>query len=331
MEKIFITGINGFAGSHLAEHLLAESEAQIHGLVKEETNRGNISEFQDNLQLHTGNLLNRKKINAILKTVQPDRIYHLAGLANPDEASGSPEKAYRVNVLGQLHLLETLVELQLSPRVLVVGSAAEYGRPAKKELPLSESAPLEPVDNYGTTKSTQDLMGYQYQAAEELEIIRVRPFNHTGPRRPAEYVCSSFARQAVLIEAGKKSPIIRTGDLQKIRDFSDVRDVVRAYRLALEQGEAGEVYNICSNEPRRILDVLELILELSGLEREKIKIKSSKKEVTSCDEIYGSARKLMTQTGWSARIPFRRTMQDLINYWRNHQALSPSPGGRKKR
>jgi len=323
LKKIFITGINGFAGSHLAEHLLEETDAQIHGLVKPESSRENIADFQDKLQLHTGDLLDIQNLNNILTGVQPDQIYHLAAVANPEQTAGNPEESYRVNVLGQLNLLETVVELELAPRVLIVGSSAEYGSPPENMLPLDESAPLEPVNTYGTTKSVQDLMGHQYHVSEGLEVIRLRPFNHTGPRRPAEYVCSFFARQAVLIETGKKSPVIRTGDLQQTRDFTDVRDVVRAYRLALAEGEAGEVYNICSNEPRQLRDVLELILELSSLGREKIKIESSRKESAPGDEVYGTAEKFMSKTGWSARIPFRQTMQDLLKYWRNHRSLSP--------
>ncbi|MGM0381747.1 MAG: GDP-mannose 4,6-dehydratase [bacterium] len=318
LKKIFITGINGFAGSHLAEHLLAETDAQIHGLVKPGSPRKNIAGFQDKLQLHEGNLLDEGKIINILSEIQPDQIYHLAAVANPEEAGRSPRKTYQVNVIGQLNLLESVVELNLSPEILIVGSSSEYGFPPPELLPLDESAPLAPANTYGTTKVSQEMMGRQYYEGNNLKIMSVRSFNHTGPRRPSEYVCSSFVRQAVLIEAGRKSPVIETGDLQKIRDFSDVRDVVRAYHLALEKGQPGEIYNICSGEPRQIIDVLELILELAGLKRDKIQIKSSRGEITSSDEVYGTAQKIMDRTGWSPKIPFRRTMQDLLSYWRNN-------------
>jgi GDP-4-dehydro-6-deoxy-D-mannose reductase len=219
------------------------------------------------------------------------------------------------NVAGQVILFEAARGMCPNAKILIAGSSEEYGLVNKDELPITEENPLRPLSTYGVSKVAQDLLGWQYYKSYGMRIVRTRAFNHIGPRRGEVFVCSSFAKQIVEIEKGERKPIIEVGDLSTIRDFTDVRDMVRGYWQALELGEIGEVYNIGSGKGVKIQRVLDLLLEISGVSIKvaihKDRIRPSDVPILICDY-----RKFWKQTNWCLTISIRQSLSDLLDYWR---------------
>ncbi len=219
------------------------------------------------------------------------------------------------NIIGELNVFEAVRELGINPVIQIAGSSEEYGLVEEDELPVKETNPLRPLSPYAVSKVGQDLLGYQYYKSYGLDIIRTRGFNHSGPRRGEVFVCSNFAKQIARIEKKKQEPVVYVGNLEAIRDFTDVRDIVKAYWLATEKGEPGEVYNICSGKGYKIEEVLDILL---GLTKERIKVKKDPKRMRPSDVpvLIGDCKKFRGITGWKPEIPFERTLEDLLNYWR---------------
>ena len=230
----------------------------------------------------------------------------------------APAETLATNIIGQLNILEAVRELKLDPVVHIAGSSEEYGFVVENEIPISEENPLRPLSPYGVSKVAQDLLGFQYYKSYGLRIIRTRAFNHTGPRRGEVFVCSDFARQIALIERGKRDPVIYVGNLEAQRDFTDVRDIVEAYWLATDKCIPGEVYNICSEKAYKIREVLDILLSLST---HKIKIKQDTRRLRPSDVeiLVGTSEKFRKQTGWKPRIPFEKTLEDILDWWREKE------------
>jgi GDP-4-dehydro-6-deoxy-D-mannose reductase len=211
--------------------------------------------------------------------------------------------------------MEGVRSLGLSSRIQVAGSSEEYGLVDPDELPITESQPLRPLSPYAVSKVSQDMLAYQYHQSYGLDVVRTRGFNHTGPRRGSVFVCSNFAFQIASIELGRQEPVLRVGNLEARRDFTDVRDMVRAYALALEKGKPGEVYNICSGRSVSIQHVLDLLLERTTA---KIAVETDPQRLRPSDVpvLEGSAERFHADTGWQPRIPFEQTLADLLDYWR---------------
>ncbi len=207
------------------------------------------------------------------------------------------------------------MRLNLSPRVLVIGSMDEYGHVAPDQIPVTEETPLRPDSPYGVSKMAQDFLGLQYFLSHHVPIIRVRPSNHIGPRQNDQFVTSNFAKQIAEIEIGKREPVLRVGNLSAQRDFSDVRDMVRAYYFAIERGEPGEVYNIGSESAVSIQHIVELLLAHS---RVPIRIEQDPTRLRPSDTplMYCSATKFRAQTGWRPTIALEQSLQDILDYWR---------------
>lgn len=318
-QIVFITGINGFAGSYLAEHLVAEG-LEVTGLVRPESAVDNLDRVKSDLELHRGDLLERERLTEILASVQPELVFHLAAFSNISASHSVPDRVLRNNIIGQSNLFESLRELELQPRVLVVGSCAEYGQKSGRSK-LEETAPFAPRSPYAVSKVTQDVMGSRYYLSHDLPVVRVRPFNHTGPRRPAAYVFSSFARQLAEIEAGGRPPRLETGDLDVQRDYTDVRDVVRGYRLLLDQGAAGEVYNLCRGRAYRIGDLLDHLLSLCEKDVE-VRRDPDRLRDNDLEYLAGDNSRLRAATGWQPEIEIEQTLADLLNYWRGNLSES---------
>ena len=313
--KALITGVAGFVGSFLAEYLLAQ-KAQVAGLDRSDTDRSRLDLVSDRVRFYSCDMRCYEDVRRIIEEVRPDRVFHLAAQSFVPQSWKKPEDTFTSNVIGQINLLEAIRECGLKPRIHVAGSSEEYGLILEHELPVTEENPLRPLSPYAVSKVTQDLMGYQYFKSYGMAIVRTRAFNHTGPRRHESFVLSNFSKQVALIEAEMQDPVIQVGNLDAVRDFTDVRDMVQAYGLVLEKCEPGEIYNICSGIGRRIGDLLELIIAQSKV---KIKIKKDPQRTRPSDlpRVVGQCQKFTQLTGWKPSIPIEKTIRDLLDYWRD--------------
>lgn len=319
--RALITGIAGFAGSHLAEYLLAETDWEVWGTIHQ--NDGNVAHLRDQLNLRCVDLRDAEPVQSLLREAQPNRVYHLAGQSYVPASWDDPWQTFEINVRCQINLLEAIRSSNLltdsgqdmPPRVLIVASDEEYGSITPGDLPLDEDTPLRPDSPYAVSKVAQDMLGLQYHLNYNMFVVRVRPFNHIGPRQRSEFVAATFARQLAEIEAGLRPPVIKVGNLEAERDFTDVHDMVRAYFLALERGEAGEVYNIGAGEAHSIRQLLDTLLDLSTaqviVEQDPARMRPSDVPVVVCD-----ATKFRTQTGWVPHVTFRESLRSVLNYWR---------------
>lgn len=311
--KAFITGINGFVGSHLAEFLLGKGY-DVSGLVLERDKIEKISGIIKDIHLYEGDVKDYGLLKDIIAESQPEEVYHLAGLSHVQHSWKNEWETYKVNFLGTYNLLEAIKELALNTKVLIIGSSDEYGRVQPDQLPINEDYPLKPLSPYGVSKACQELLALRYARSEGIHIVAVRAFNHTGPRQEPYFVCSDFAKQIVEAETGLKKPVINVGDLKSERDFTDVRDVIEAYYLLLKKGKSGEVYNVCSGKAFSIEWVLYRLLSLT---EKVITIKEDPKRLRTVDITVrvGDNRKIRETTGWQPKIPLEKTLKDLYNYW----------------
>lgn len=314
--RALITGIVGFAGSHLADLLLAKGY-EIYGTVLKGESLRNIDVIKDKINLYNCDIVDEERVNQVVKEVNPERVYHLAAQSSAGKSFDNPKLTFEVNVLGTVNLLDALRKYRKkeSLRILLVGSAEIYGVVPEKDLPITEEYPLQPISPYAVSKAAMDLIGYQYYQSYKLNIIRTRAFNHSGPRQGETFVCASFGKQIAEIEKGLKEPIIYVGNLDAKRDFSDVRDIVRAYWLATKRCEPGEVYNICSDKPRTIQSILDTLLSFTDIKIE-IKKDTTRKRPSDVPVLEGGSLKFREKTGWKPEIPFEQTLRDILDYWR---------------
>jgi len=310
-----ITGITGFAGSHLAEYLLSLGNCEVHGTIRWRSRTENIDHLKGKIHLHDCDLRDSGSVYRLIADLKPDRIYHLAAQSYVPMSWTAPQETFVTNVIGQLNIFEAVRATGCSCRIQIAGSSEEYGLVMPDETPIKETNPLRPLSPYAVSKVAQDLMGYQYHQSYKMHIIRTRGFNHTGPRRGMVFVTSNFARQIAEIEKGKREPILYVGNLEAVRDFTDVRDTVRAYYLILEKGAPGEVYNVATGKGYKIRQVLET---LQGLSTAKFQIKQDPKRLRPSDVelLIGDPTKLKSATGWEPLYSFEQTLKDLLDYWR---------------
>ena len=313
--KVLITGITGFAGSHLVDYLLNVPGVEVHGIQRWRSRTENVDHVVDKISMYECDIRDAHSVTSVIKEVQPDRIFHLAAQSLVPASWKSPAETLGTNVLGQLNIFEAVKRVGIAPRIQIAGSSEEYGLVLENELPVRETNPLRPLSPYAVSKVSQDMMGYQYFKSYGMDIVRTRAFNHTGPRRPPVFVCSDFARQLIQVELGLRAPEIRVGNLDSKRDFTDVRDVVIAYWLALEKGKGGGVYNICSGNCYRIGDVLDMLIEVTGV---KVKIVRDQARMRPSDVpvLQGDNSVFCSMTGWEPKIAFEKTLSDLVEFWR---------------
>jgi GDP-4-dehydro-6-deoxy-D-mannose reductase len=317
--KVLVTGVAGFVGGHMAEFLRTEhAGAEVFGIVK--PHGAAQAPLPGRVAVIEADLEDAAAVEAALDLVHPDRIVHLAAQSSPQDSWNDPAGTIRTNVLGLLNLLEAVRKRALSPRILVVGSAEEYGRVDARELPVGEDAPLRPATPYAVSKVSQGYLALQYALAFQMGIIRTRTFHHTGPGRGEAFAESSFARQIAEIEAGRRPAVIAVGNLEAVRDFSDVRDVVRAYWALLDHGNAGEVYNVCSGKGIRLRDLLRELIEAAGVDVE-LRVDPDRLRPSDIPALVGDATRLRNATGWAPRVPLGVTLRDLLQYWR---AVTPA-------
>lgn len=311
--RILITGATGFVGSHLRQYFLAQTDWDIVGTCYPESPPAPLNAQRE--ALHYLDLRDAEATHALLAQAPPDYVIHLAAQSHVPTSYQDPWGTLENNIRGQLNLLEGFKTLNIAPRTLVIGSGEEYGRAGADELPLTEDHPLRPENPYSVSKVAQDVMGYQYFISFGLPIIRIRPFNHVGPGQSARFVLPAFASQVAGIEAGKQEPVMRVGNLTPARDFTDVRDVARAYHLVSMRGKPGEVYNIASGTPRTIRSLVDQLIALATVPI-RVEIDPERYRPADVPVFYGSAVKLLQDTGWEPEIPFEQTIQDVLDEWR---------------
>jgi GDP-4-dehydro-6-deoxy-D-mannose reductase len=323
--RALITGATGFAGSHLAEYLIAHTDLEVWGTDISSNDR-NVAHIKDDLHFVQGDMSEPDVTAGILSQAQPDYIYHLAAQAFVPSSWSDPWDTIANNVRSQLNILQTLIRSEVSPRVLVIGSADEYGMIRPDELPITEASPLRPYSPYAVSKVAQDLLGYQYFASHGLPVVRVRPFNHIGPRQSPAFVTSDFAKQIVEIEQGDREPTLHVGNLEARRDFTDVGDIVRAYHLALERGEPGEVYNLGAERAYSIQDVLDMLLWLSDAQIEVVQ-EATRLRPSDVPVVVSDCSKFRDRTGWRPTVSLEDSLQHILDYWR--QRVREDQGGQR--
>ncbi len=315
--NVLITGITGFAGSHLVDYILKEHpDVEIFGTRRWRSRTETISHFQDDIKIVECELRDLTSVFKVIQDIRPDRIFHLAAQSFVPTSWTSPADSLNTNIVGQLNIFEAVRSLDIHPWIQIACSSEEYGMVYDDEVPIKETNPLRPLSPYAVSKVGQDMMGYQYSASYGMKVIRTRGFNHTGPRRGDVFVCSDFAKQVVDIEKKKRPPVIKVGNLEAKRDFTDVRDMVKAYWLSLEGNcTPGDVYNIASGTTHTIQSVLDRLLAMTDVnitvEEDPARLRPSDVQI-----LLGDYSKFHAATGWEPTIPFEKTLQDILDYWR---------------
>jgi GDP-4-dehydro-6-deoxy-D-mannose reductase len=314
--RALITGITGFAGSHLADYLLAEQpHVEVFGTYRWRSRMENVAHLGDRIRLVEADLRDYTSMHAALKEVRPDYVFHLAAQSFVPSSWRSPAETLSTNVEGQTHLFEAVRDLGLDPVIQVACSSEEYGLVHPDETPIRETNPLRPLSPYAVSKVAQDYLAYQYHQSYGIRAIRTRGFNHTGPRRGEVFVTSNFAKQLAGIEAGLREPKIKVGNLDAVRDFTDVRDMVRAYWLTVTEATPGEVYNIASGRGITIRELLDRLIALCDVPVE-IETDPARLRPSDVEILIGDNTKFRQATGWEPVIPFDQTLADTLDYWR---------------
>lgn len=316
-RRILVTGVTGFAGSYLAEYLVSKKEFEIFGTYLLEESTVNADNVKNDIKLVKIDLLSEIEVFELVKKIRPTLIFHLAALASPADSFKHPKETITNNVDIQINLLEAVKKNNLlDTKILIVSSADIYGSVEKKDLPIDENTALMPSSPYSVSKIAQDFLGLSYYLSYSLKVIRVRPFNHIGPRQSPSFVVASFARQIAEIEKGKRKPVLYVGNLEAKRDFTNAKDMVRAYCLAIEKGEPGQVYNIGSGVSYKISEILDKLVSMSTI---KIKIEKEKELMRPDDhpDLVCDNSKFVKLTNWKPAISIETTLKDTLDYWRN--------------
>lgn len=311
--KALITGISGFVGSHLAEYLFGQG-VKVFGTYHPGANLDNLESVVQQLELTEYDLISGDPEN-LIGQVQPDLIFHLAAQSSVARSWEYKEETLQTNINGTVRLLEAVRRVGADPTILLVGSAEEYGPVRPEETPIKESQPAQPANPYGVSKLAAGLLGLQYHWAYGLKVLAVRAFNHLGPRQAPGFAAPDFARQIAEIEAGQLAPVLRVGNLTARRDFTDVRDIVRAYWLLAAKGQPGEVYNVGSGKAVPVALILDTLLQMS---RVPVSVEENPDRMRPSDVpiLLGNTEKIRRTTGWRPEICLEDSLHAVLNYWR---------------
>lgn len=310
MKKAMIIGAAGFVGNYLMEYLQKECNMEVYvtKLLREEISNSNVKEY--NLDI-----LDKEAIVSLLFEIRPDYIFHLAAQSSVGLAWKNPCLTIDVNIKGSVNVMDAVRELYYKPRVILIGSGEEYGHINEGESPIKEENMIRPGNIYAATKVCQNMIGNIYAQAYDMELMMVRAFNHIGPTQAPIFVVADFCKQVAEIEKGIREPVMYVGNLEAKRDFTDVRDVVRAYAMLIEKGKSGETYNVGSGHAVSIREILELIISLS-YGNIKVEIDPNKLRPVDVPIIEADTTKLRKLTGWEPEITLEQTIKETLNYWR---------------
>ena len=315
MVRYLITGANGFCGRHLAD-VLNDDNNRVYGISRSIPD--NLVAQHPNVTYEQCNLIDHTSVFNLLKKIKPDCIFHLAAESSVASSWKSPINIMNNNVLSQINIFEAVRELELSTRIIVAGSSEEYGLINESDLPVNEKCCFNPLSTYAVSKVSQDMLAYQYYKSYDMDIVRVRSFNLTGPGRPPTYALSSFAYQIAEIEKKKSKNIISVGNLDVKRDYTDVRDAVKGYyKIALE-AKQGTVYNLCSGKAYNLRDLLNILISFSTTEV-NVETDKSKYRPSDLPIMLGNNTKIKTEIGWIPEIDIHTSLNDLLDYWRNYK------------
>jgi GDP-4-dehydro-6-deoxy-D-mannose reductase len=313
--RVLVTGVTGFAGGHLAEALLALGDRTVIGIARRAVWPDGWHYLDRSVHLSACDVGEQDALEALLREVQPEQIYHLAGYPHVGRSFQEPEAAWEGNLSATRSLYESVARWGGRPRILFVGSGLVYGDSPTGEQGCTETDVLWPDNPYAASKAAADLTSYQYTRHPGLDIVRARPFGHIGPRQSPQFAVSSFARQLVAIERGRQAPVLETGNLQPRRDLTDVRDVIAAYLLLMEKGRTGQAYNIGSGQPHAMHTMLKRLIDLSGV-RVEVRPKDSLMRATDAAVLRANCDKLQRETGWRPAFALEQTLTDILTYWR---------------
>lgn len=310
----FITGIAGFAGSYLAEELLAAGY-RVSGTIYGDEPLDNILPFMHKLDLHPLDILDTGQCEISLKRLRPNFVFHLAAFSSVGQSFKNDRLTYRINFDGTLNMLQAAAGVKQLRRFIYVSSSDVYGAFSPKGKTLTEAQPFNPSSPYAISKAAAEHACRFYFRYHELPVVIARSFNHSGPRQNDNFVIPSFAKQIAAIEAGRRQPVINIGDLSARRDLSDVRDIVHGYRLLAEKGRPGEVYHFCCGKAVAIKSILDSLLKLTS---RPIKAKTDKRLLRKTDipVLRGSNRRIVKELGYKTRYTLKDTLSDTLNYWR---------------
>lgn len=329
MTNVLITGINGMAASHLADYILQNHRGyQVVGTLRHRSDQFNVQHLKhlDSFSTVSMDLTDAQNVHNVLQQVQPERIFHLAAQSFVRASWQYPTATAATNEIGTINLLEAARKLKLPPIIQVAGSSEEYGLVTPEECPITEDQPFRPLSPYGVSKIAQEYYALQYYHSYRLPVVVTRAFNHTGPRRHESFAESSFAKQLVEIAGGlAKSSTLKVGDLTPVRDWTDVRDTVRAYWLLTDQisRTAGEVFNISTRQTTTIQQVLDFLIEYSGLTVEVVK-DPSRMRPSDVMLLEGDNSKLLSVIDWQPEYSLDRTLAHLYDWWNDR--LNPWKG-----
>lgn len=323
INKVLITGIGGFVGSHLADYILAKfPNVQVIGLIRWWEPKENIKHIFDKIKLCYGDLVDMPSLETILEEHKPDVIFHMAAQSYVDFSFLAPITTLETNVIGTANLLEIIKKLKLNsgydPIVHVASSSECYGQVKENEVPIKETNPFRPASPYAVSKVAEDMLAFQYWLSWKVKTIRTRMFTHTGPRRGEVFVESNFAKQIAAIEVGLQEPVVKVGNLDSVRTFLDIKDAIRAYWLLVEKCVPGEVYNVGGVETMTVGEMLKRLLKLSTFKSIKVEVDSSRLRPSDVTLQIPCIDKFQKATGWKTEIKFDQTLQDLLDYWRDY-------------
>ena len=321
--KVLITGITGFVGSHLAEFILNLNENhEVYGLCRWRSPKDNLINIYNKIQMVEGDLGDLSGLIRHFKDIKPDIIFHLAAQSYVLTSFNTPIQTLWTNVIGTTNLLEAIRITEIDPVVHICSSSEVYGQVTEADLPIKETCPFRPASPYAVSKVGEDMVAYQYWLSYGMKTIRTRMFTHTGPRRGDVFVLSAFSKQIAAIELGHKEPVINVGNLDSVRTFCDVRDAVRAYWQLVKVCQPGEVYNIGGNKTMTIREVLDELMKLS---KKKCEVRVDPRLLRPSDVTLQipSTNKFKSQTGWEPEIPLKKTLHDILDYWREELSRCP--------
>lgn len=318
-----ITGFTGMVGSHLADYLLENTDWEVVGLLRWNDRTDNIEHLmpminsKDRVSLEYGDINDLSSLLHVFAKVKPDYVFHLAAQSYPKTSFESPLETLETNILGTAKVLDAIKKLEQDPVIHVCASSEVFGRVPKEFLPIHEDVTFHPASPYAISKVGTDLVGRFYAEAYGMTVMTTRMFTHTGPRRGDVFAESTFAKQIAMIEAGLQEPVIKVGNLDSLRTWSDVRDAVKAYHMLVTQNPvAGEYYNIGGTYTCSVREMLEHLISLSTVKDIQVVIDPERLRPIDADLQVPDTSKFTEHTGWKPEISFEKTMLDLLNYWR---------------